>query len=649
MSVFLLLSAFGSLWYGESARCARRGESAPIRLGLLTVSLLLTAVVAGLTEVLSYASRLNGTHLFWAWLVMAGGGLVWAVGQRVPMAFLPILRWSVLSRMERYWLATTAVLFALTLLTALLYPPNNNDSLTYHMGRIGHWMQQQSIRPFATHIERQLYQPPLSEWIILHTMGLAGSDLFANAVQWVAGGGCCVALSLLTRMFGGNRTGQVATVFAAATVPMVILQMSSTQNDVVVSYYLIVLAVYLLRYYRTKRASALVWAGLSLGFACLTKGTAYLLAAPLVTLWGVAELLRLPRRGWLKSALPLAGVGLLIVGLALAINAGHYARNLSVYGHPLTDAEEQSHYTNEVHTVGMMVSNVSRNLALHFGFPGFHWVAQHGVERLHDWLGMPITDARTTYAGAKFDLPRLSNNEDSASNLVHLLWFGAAVGWLFRTRKQPEQRPYLFLALVVIGLFGLFCAYLKWQPWHSRLHSPLFLLACPVMAYGLVNTNQRLIGWLSGLVAASALCFALTNPFRPLITVPPLTQPVSFLNGRGVNYYVNERTLLPFHRTIVAFINGQPRDSLRVGLIIGENNWDYLWFREIRSSVRLHHVRVQTPSRVVDSSPPVDYVISTRTWSDTLIYSGLVYQRVFLKPDRISFLMPSLFEPIKPK
>ncbi len=638
-----MLFSVASLWYGQSGLYRRREVEAPVRFGFLKASLLTTALIVGLTEALSITSALNETHLSWIWLAIALCSLIWAISQRVPLRSFSFLRWSALSRLERFWLVAASTVLGLTLLTALLYPPNNNDSLTYHMGRIGHWMQQQSVRPFATHIERQLYQPPLAEWIILHTVALSGSDLFANTIQWVAGAGCCITLSLLTRMLGGNRPQQLATVFAAATIPMVVLQTSSTQNDVVVSYYLIALAVCLLRYYQKRHIADLIWAGLALGFAYLTKGTAYLFAAPLLAAWAIGELVRLPRRGWLIAMISLAGGSLLVVGLALAINAGHYFRNISVYGYPLTDPKEQIHYTNEVHSFGMMVSAISRNLAIHFGFPGLHWLAQHGVEQLHKWMNISVTDSSTTFAGTKFNLPMLSNNEDNASNLVHLLWFGSTVSWLFWPKKQIIQQPYKVLSVVVICMFLLFCAYLKWQPWHSRLHSPLFLLACPVLAYYLVGTTQWWATWLTRIVFASALCFALTNPFRPLITLPPLTQPVSFLNGRNENYYVNRPQLRPFYQSIVSFVKQQKRDSLQIGLVLGEDDWDYVWFQEFKPPIRLYHVNVVTASRIFSQPHPVDYIISTQTFHDTLVYNRQVYQRVSLTSARTPFLMPTLF------
>lgn len=633
MNVWILFWAVGSLWYGQAVYRARCANPAPIRNGFIDSLLVNTLVVVILTEALSVFHQLNDNRVGLVWTGVAISFTGWAIIQHHSGKKLVGLHLTHLTRFERRCLVVTSVILALTLLTAFLYPPNNYDSLTYHMGRIGHWMQQQGVQPFATHIEREIYQPPLAEWVILHTLLLSGSDLWANTVQWLAGVGCLVALSLLTKQIGGSRSLQIATVLVAATIPMFILQSSSTQNDLVVAFYLILVGFFLLRYYQNRHIASIVWAGLALGFALLSKGTAYLFSAPLLLTWGIMELRRhlfisKPGISTYRSLHKLALSVLLLIGMSLGLNAGHYARNLSIYGHPLTNAQLEGDYKNRVHSVPMMVSNISRNLAIHFGVPIVNKLVQHSVESLHTAMEMDIQDANTTFGGSVFKLPRVSNNEDNASCFVHLLWLTGSLIGLIRQKNQQNRTTYVILAGVLAIMFMLFCAYLKWQPWHTRLHLVLFLLASPIGAVGLIRAMDRNRQWPFWLFVISAGGFALTNPFRPLITLPPLTQPVSFLNGREKNYFVNGREHLnTFVRTSSA-LNQRWHDSLRVGLLLDENDLDYLWYHLIKKPVRLYHIRVTTPSKAVDSHPLVDYVISMHTWNDTLHYNGEVYKRL---------------------
>ncbi|AKD56142.1 ArnT family glycosyltransferase [Spirosoma radiotolerans] len=633
MNIWILFWAVTSLWYGQAVYRARFVNPAPIRYGLIDSLLVNTGAVVFLTETLSFVHQLNYAKVGLTWSGVAISFTAWAIVQHRRGGKFAGLSWNRLSTFERQCLIVTSAILGLTLLTALLYPPNNFDSLTYHMGRIGHWLQQQRIQPFATHIERQIYQPPLAEWTIMHTMLLSHSDLWANPVQWLAGVGCLVGLSLLTQQMGGSRSLQMATVFMAVTIPMFILQASSTQNDLVASFYLILVALYLLRYYQHRQIVNIVWASLALGFALLTKGTAYLFSAPLLLTWGIMELRRLfieNRRGAVANRFfyKLVVPTWLLVGISLGLNTGHYLRNFLVYAHPLTNTQLEGNYTNKVHSVPMMVSNISRNLAIHFGFPGVNQIAQQGVESLHRVLEFNITDKNTTYAGSSFKLPRLSNNEDNASSFIHLLWLTGSLIWLIRQKKQQNRTPYFILAGVIIFTFLLFCAYLKWQPWHARLHLFLFLLASPIGALGLLTAVNKGVQWPFWLFVLSAGGFVLTNPFRPLITLPPLTQPVSFWNGRERNYFVNGREYQSAFDQISTRLNQQRPDSLAIGLVLGEDDFDYMWYYQLKQPVQLYHIRVKTPSKLLDTQPTVDYIISMRTGNDTLQYGGKVYRRL---------------------
>jgi hypothetical protein len=67
---------------------------------------------------------------------------------------------------------------------ACFAPPNNIDSLSYHLPRQVIWMQQGSVENYPTSSLRQIAMPPLTEFAVLHLMVLTGSDRYHNLVQW---------------------------------------------------------------------------------------------------------------------------------------------------------------------------------------------------------------------------------------------------------------------------------------------------------------------------------------------------------------------------------------------------------------------------------------------------------------------------------
>ena len=120
---------------------------------------------------------------------------------------------------------------------AWIAPPNNVDSLLYHMSRIMHWAQNGSLEHYATGYHHQLLTPPWAELANLHLRTLWGSDRPANLVQWFSMVGSVVIASGVGELLGLRRKGQLLTGIFVASIPMGILQATSTQNDYVVTFW----------------------------------------------------------------------------------------------------------------------------------------------------------------------------------------------------------------------------------------------------------------------------------------------------------------------------------------------------------------------------------------------------------------------------
>ena len=73
------------------------------------------------------------------------------------------------------------------------------------MGRIPHWIENQNIYPFASHIYRQVYSPPLAELIVAHFCILNKADFLANSIQLIYLIGCLAAILAISNEFHGNK------------------------------------------------------------------------------------------------------------------------------------------------------------------------------------------------------------------------------------------------------------------------------------------------------------------------------------------------------------------------------------------------------------------------------------------------------------
>jgi len=181
-------------------------------------------------------------------------------------------------------LAVPGAVLAATFVVALAAAPNNWDSMVYHNARVMEWWDHGSVAPWDTLIDHQVRMPPLASYFKLALLGLTGNDVLFNLVQWAFFAfSILAAAALAARLVPSGRAGPWAALLVA-TIPMAVLQSTSTQNDVVVAGYLLAAAFFFLRAFAADGAPFrdLALGGAAVGLGLATKGTAYLLAVPLL-------------------------------------------------------------------------------------------------------------------------------------------------------------------------------------------------------------------------------------------------------------------------------------------------------------------------------------------------------------------------------
>lgn len=565
------------------------------RRAALEAAVIWGAFLALATEGLSLLGLLAAGWLAGAWAAWTAALAAWLLrsGRRgAPGEGPPRPPEERLSAGSRLLLAATGVLLALVALTALVAPPNNWDSLNYHLPRVAQWVQNHSVRHFPTNYLPQLEHPPLAEFAILNLQILYGGDRFANLVQWLALVGTAIGVSLLAQQFGAKAHGQVLAAVVATTLPMAILQGSSTQNDLAVSFWLVAFAFFALRSMAPggPRAGDAAWVGASLGLALFTKGTAYLVAAPFC-LWVAAVLIRRLRWSVWRP-------GLVITGLVLLLNAGHFLRNTALFGRPLSDGGEAA---NQIHTPAAIASVVIKSLSLHVGTPlaAVNARIDGAIRALHRRLGLDVDDPRTTCWG-EFQIHPLNTHEDSAGNPLHLLLVLAAVAALAWRRRWQGLLAGYGLAVGAASFF--LCLMLKYQPWNSRLHTPLFLLLAPVVGYALQEaTRVGVAQAVAAVLLAASAPWVLLNGTRPLVPVTTAKsghRPSILATDRIDQYFsnVHARHLREPYRKAAEVLGPGGGD---VGLLLPEGAFEYpLWvlLKPDGAARRLGHVSVRNVS-----------------------------------------------------
>jgi hypothetical protein len=580
---------------------ARQGRWRSSMIGAATVWGILIVLM---TELLSLPGGLTRPNLALAWLAVDGIALVyaWLVAPHQGI-MTGLLRSGETARhrlislriVEMLWFWGLAVILLLVAMVALLSPPNTQDVMTYHMPRVMHWMQQRSVAFYPTVDYRQLHMPPWSEFAMLHVHILSGSDRFNPLVQWCSFLGSVIGVSLLAKCLGASPRGQGLAAIVCATIPQGILAASGAKNDYVVAFWCVALTYYLLAFKPQPTWPHALGIGGALGLAWLTKGTAYIFSLALVLTW----ILVWPWRTTLKALrfLPL------ILLLAMAVNAGHFVRNYRLFGAPLgpTVDEPSASYvklTNDTVSASSLASNILRNLALHLGtpIPTVNHTLERGIAAVIQAIGGEVNDPQTTW-GTTFQIPTMIRHEATTSNPLHLmlilLTLVVLIAWALRRRGHATVMDAAGLVLA----FGLFCALIKWQPFHTRLHLPLFVLWAAPIGVMLGHVRSKFLVYAMSLaLLLQALPFALSNHVRPMVFGGMFN---IFSQERRTLYFADYRDLelLDAYRTVTSLVNSQ--GCQHVGLDATFFNLEYpllAWLDVDRGTRSVTHVGVQNVS-----------------------------------------------------
>jgi 4-amino-4-deoxy-L-arabinose transferase-like glycosyltransferase len=593
----VLLPVLFALFSTLAFRAIVRGnEALRWRKALLATTLLFGALVATTTELMSLARALTPEGMLVVWLGCTIAAL--AAGLIGLRRAWPSPSAVSLGRFEWALLGSVAAIVVALGVIALAAAPHSWDSMTYHLARVAHWIQDRSVAHYPTNIPMQLRHNPWAEFALLHFQLLSGGDRFGNLIQWFSLLGSVTATTLIALELGADRRVQLLTATITATIPMAIAQSTTTYNDLTVALWLACLTYYLLRFEKRPVWYFALAAGVSLGLALLTKATAYVFAAPLLGWFGLRMLLKLR---WAVIA-----PALLVALAALSLNLGHSVRNYQLYGHPL-GMDENDSYTSRVRTPGAVLSSVIRNMALHVSMPsGF---VNAGMTRiiqvLHVPLGIGSADPRTTLLATEFRVNYPTKTEDRTGNFLHLLLILGALLLFYRSAELRRDRGLVaYSAIMVVG-FVLFCAYLRWQPFHSRLQLPLFVLWTPFLAIVLARTlRARALHAVAVILVLGASYWVAGNTARPLIGFGP--ESTVFNIPRLKQFFMRRPEYLASYVGAIRYVRGL--NCTQVGLAMRWSDWEYpFWVlldEPASGAVRIEHVDVRNRSAVLATRAP---------------------------------------------
>ncbi|WFF02035.1 glycosyltransferase family 39 protein [Micromonospora sp. WMMD964] len=594
---------------------------------------------------------------------------------RAPSGLLAVAvdTWRTAGRGERLLVGTIAGLVLVELLVALLAEPNNFDSQTYHLPKVEHWVAQGDLDFWPTAIHRQVTIPPGAEYLLLHLRLLTGGDQLHNLVQWAAGVVCLLVAARITAQLGGGRRAQLLTAFVLATTPMVVLQATSTQTDLVCAAWVTCAATLVLDGLRRRTGwGTLLGLGAATGLTAVTKTSGLIAVGPLLVLWGLAQLrLSLAAKaatsgtaanpatpgtaataatpgtaanpatpgtganaatGGDRRPRPAGGVvrtvgGSVLILLVAAVVVGPFlARVTAEFGHPLGPPRLRESIPMERHDPQSILVNALRIAHTAFDTPVAP-LRRAGAEVIIDGagvIGVDPQDRAITFGREIFPEPAWYPDEDRvAFPLTGALALIGAVVALARPRRIDSEQagPLRAYAVVVLAAVLLHTSMIKWQPWGNRLILYAVVLAVPLAGLWVdallrrrgANSTRRSVATLAvvTVLATSALAgvLALSYGFPRRLVGSGSVFTTSDWDTR----FLRRPQWADEFRWAAAAVRAS--DARRIGLVQQNDNWEYPWWLLLRQpdggSPDLVALQSVLPERPPADPSSVDAIVCT--------------------------------------
>jgi 4-amino-4-deoxy-L-arabinose transferase-like glycosyltransferase len=474
-----------------------------------------------------------------------------------------------------------AMIVVTLFLIAVISPPNNVDSFIYHMTRVVHWAENQSLSHYPATQDHQLYKPIWAEAAILHIRLLWGSDRPANLVQWFSMVGSLVAVSGIARQLGAGRRGQLLAAAFVVSIPMGILQSSTTQNDYVSAYWGISLAYFAaISLRRSLGMTEWIAVAAIMGLGVLTKGTFFVYFPASLAAILIASAYR---TGLIRAF----ALGSFVAVIVVALNLGFWLRNIETFGGPygrpsslganlwidkfIPNGSESSlgsdglvlGFEDRPRASGatVFVTTVSRNLEKvpdprtfylteipssnainssaaseglagtiadlfkrHLKMIGRNFMAPVGVVNR---VFLTFFESTPSIYGPEYAAEMAEaawNHEDTAGNPIHLLMIPLSIIGLTIVRRRVNLSRIGLYVVLVLGSYAILPVVIGHGTivWALRYQLGIFVLWAPVV--GVVFSGWQKVkvpDLLTGGFLLASLPWLLLNNMRPIIGMPP--------------------------------------------------------------------------------------------------------------------------------
>ena len=477
-----------------------------------------------------------------------------------------------------------SIFFLISLIASLFLafyaPVNLWDSMTYHTARVAFWIQNKSLAHFETSSIRQVMFPPNAEIFYLWPLVFIKKDFLAGMAQFIS---FCGSLWVLTSFLSYIKISKkriLWAVFIFASLPEIILQASSTQNDLVLGFFLFA-SLYLFIYgVREKEKISLIMSAMAIGISMGIKGSVFMFLPILGIIYTVISV-RSEKKQFYK---PLLLCGSWTVLFFLLLSSYNYILNYLEFRNPLGLESYMDFYMPPDKSIQSFIANIIRYNLAFIDFTGIEAAKilslpflflkniLFGIFRLSENQGL-------IYADINFLNTKIHENFATFGPLGFLVFIPLVLRNGFKNifSKTDKIRTIALFALIPLIFIPILATLLGFTLWNMRYFTTAMVLCAPLFA---LSYSHKLKPLKLVIFIVAVVCFInipLANALRPVFPV----NNVSLLTSprEDVRYKIGS-VCDEIFRQPLEYLAQNAKNSSKIGLIFSDKMWYYQFFNQ---------------------------------------------------------------------
>ncbi len=571
---------------------------------------------------------------------------------------------------DKYELAAIAalVIYAMFIFSlSIRIVPYNWDSMSYHLSRIWFWVQNESVRHFATMDTRMLGTPAFTEFVDLHLYLLYGqyNDSILNLTQTASYIFNILLVYGIAKRIGCKFRSRMFAAILFATTPIVFAEGLSTQTDEFAALWILVFTRVLLEMVYSKDKLVLNKSGIlrlfvlatSLALSILTKPSG-LFCVVILFLWLLYICVKR------KDSLLLIFKWIVSVAILMVIIIiPEAARNILTYG-AITDPWQGPGQLVLTPDIRYQIVNFFKNIGFFLPgvlWPSFNQIWQHMVYYLGYILRIDVDSILISEGGTyEENLANKIENYgyDTATNSVITLLFLAislyvAINTIvFIIRKVRKHKntdsicPVSFgYSTVAFIAFICTCACVKSEIFVCRYMIASFSLLAPAIGLQIQKLGIKKKYLTEGIIYGAA-GIIICSQFISMVSVH--SDNVYSGNNRTEAYYVsNIGEYESVYKVLRQYLEENGESYKNIGLIMDSNTYVYPTLRILEEySDTINYISMtNSSSKYIDNSIIPDCIVVITyadmgdAYSEGYTYNGNTYSSILRLSERCLILV----------